>query len=110
MKPKMPGKRNRIASSTLCLLIVAGWLGSPPDLYAAGCKLSFRQNFLGVVNRDNPCYCSAVADFNGDGHLDLAVLLASSGQVLIYDGNGSGGFGAAASSCDEQFSGVGRGG
>jgi len=92
MTTKIASKRNRIASS-LCLLVVAGWLALPLDLYAADCKLRFSQTFLGVVNRSNPCYSSAVADFNGDGHLDLAVLLASSGQVLIYDGDGSGRFG-----------------
>src|SRR5262249_20794160 len=38
----------------------------------------------------------AVADFNGDGHLDLAVTLFESGLVSILCGNGDGTFGPKA--------------
>src|ERR1700693_3254663 len=32
------------------------------------------------------------ADFDGDGKLDLAVLDVSSGQIMVYKGDGRGGF------------------
>ena len=37
------------------------------------------------------------ADFNGDGKTDLAVTDGSAGTVIIYLGNGAGGFGSRAS-------------
>ena len=103
MKTKTAGKRNRFGSSFFCLLVAAGCVAAPLSASSAGCRLSFRQGFLGVVNRHNPCYSTAVADFNGDGHADLAVLLASSGQVLIYNGDGNGGFGAPATYAGGNF-------
>ena len=40
----------------------------------------------------------AVADFNGDGKLDIAVTDTQNGIVQIFTGNGDGTFTAAASS------------
>src|SRR5713226_1817210 len=37
-------------------------------------------------------YSVAVGDFNGDGHLDLAVANAGSGTVSVLLGNGDGSF------------------
>jgi hypothetical protein len=103
MKTRLAGKRNLPGSSFFCLLVAAGCVAAPLSASAAGCRLSFRQNFLGAVNRHNPCYSTAEADFNGDGHADLAVLLASSAQVLIYNGDGNAGFGAPASYAGGSF-------
>ncbi|MGH8095240.1 MAG: FG-GAP repeat domain-containing protein [Chthoniobacterales bacterium] len=86
----------RVASSSLCLLMAAGWLAAPLAAYSAGHRLTFRQTYLGAVNNSNYTYVTAVADFDGDGNADVAVPLSGSNQLLVYHGDGHGRFGPPA--------------
>jgi len=79
-------------AAALCLLLVIGWLMSPPE--AAGCPISFRFLYLGLNGSQQATYETAVADFDGDGHADLAVPITLVGTIQIYRGNGDGTFAA----------------
>ncbi len=83
----------------LCLLFVLGSLLSPSAALSAGCHLNFRFLHLGPQTKpfQEVTYEAAVADFDGDGHLDLAVPLAAAGTIQIYRGNGDGTFAAPVS-------------
>jgi hypothetical protein len=79
---------------TLYLLLVIGSLLAPPRALAAGCRINFRFFHLGphTVLFQDTTYEAAVADFDGDGHLDIAIPLAGSGAIEIHRGNGDGTF------------------
>ena len=77
---------------TLCPLLVIGSLLSPPEALSAGCRLNFRFLYLGPNGSQEGTYETAVADFDGDGHADLAVPLALASTIQIYRGNGDGTF------------------
>ena len=79
----------------LCALLVLGLLLAPPE--AAGCRISLHFRYLGPNGSQESTYETAVADFDGDGHLDLAVPLALAGTIQIYRGNGDGTFAAPVS-------------
>ncbi len=81
-------------AAVLCLLLALGSLLSPPQALSAGCRLSFSYTYLGPNGSQEGTYDTAVADFDGDGHLDLAVPLDVSGILQIYRGNGDGTFAA----------------
>src|SRR5262245_44454909 len=76
----------------LCLLLVFGSLLSPPKALSAGCQLNFRFRYLGPKTFQEATYETAVADFDGDGHLDIAVPLVLAGTIQIFRGNGDGTF------------------
>jgi hypothetical protein len=84
-------------AATLCLLLVIGSLLSPPEALSAGCRINFRFRYLGPNGFQESTYETAVADFDGDGHADLAVPLALAGTIQIYRGNGDGTFAAPVS-------------
>ncbi|MGH8092160.1 MAG: FG-GAP repeat domain-containing protein [Chthoniobacterales bacterium] len=102
MKTRIAAIRNRIASLSLCLLVVAGWLAAPLNLDAAGCKLRFRQTYLGKVTFQLYSFGNVVADFNGDGNADFA-LLESDDQIHVYNGDGAGHFGPPATYSGGNF-------
>jgi hypothetical protein len=64
-------------------------LGNSDGSYTTAPALSFPTFFLGPI---------AVADFNGDGKQDLALLDAAANSIIILLGNGDGTFQMAASS------------
>ncbi len=94
MKTRIAGKKSHATSLSLYLLVAAGWLAAPPAAHSERHRLTFRQTYLGTGSP----YTSgtAVADFNGDGHTDLAVPSASLNEVLVYNGDGHGRFGPPA--------------
>lgn len=77
-----------------CLLLVVGSFLAPPAALSAGCRINFGFLYLGPNNFQQATYETAVADFDGDGHLDLAVPLGLVGTIQIYRGNGDGTFAA----------------
>ena len=94
MKTRIARKKSHATSLSLCLLVAVGWLAVPPAAHSERHRLTFRQTYLGTGNP----YTSgtAVADFNGDGHADLAVPSSSLDEVLVYNGDGRGRFGPPA--------------
>ncbi len=59
-------------------------IGNGDGTYTAGASLTTGSNPFAITT----------ADFNGDGHLDLAVSNASDGTITVFLGNGNGTFGA----------------
>jgi hypothetical protein len=84
-------------AAVLCLLLALGSLLSAPEARSAGCRLGFSFRYLGPYSSQQTTYETAVADFDGDGHLDLAVVEAAAGTIDIYHGNGDGTFAAPVS-------------
>ena len=60
----------------------------------AHCKFDLHLAYLGTANRQEATFEIAVADFDGDGHLDLAVPSVLAGIISIYHGLGDGKFAA----------------
>jgi hypothetical protein len=96
MKTRIAGEKSHATALSLCLLVAVGWLAVPPAAHSAGHRLAFRQTYLGTGNDPYGTSATAVADFNGDGHADLAVPLEHLDEVLVYNGNGRGRFGPPA--------------
>jgi VCBS repeat protein/putative Ig domain-containing protein/List-Bact-rpt repeat protein/FG-GAP repeat protein len=89
MKSKLP---QHAAASSLFLFVV-GWLLFLPAVgFTQTVSFSGTNFSAGTAPRS-----AALADFNGDGNLDMAVANNGSGTVSIRLGTGSGSFGAATS-------------
>ncbi len=89
-------RKSHAASLSLCLMIAAGWLAASPAAHSAGHKLAFHQAYLETGSNPYNTNSTAVADFNGDGHADLAITVSVLNQVLVFNGDGHGHFGAPA--------------
>ncbi|HKU76166.1 MAG TPA: FG-GAP-like repeat-containing protein [Pyrinomonadaceae bacterium] len=76
---------NKLPVSLLCLL---AFIAMTPATYAVDCSsASFK--VAPTINLEAGLFGMATADFDGDGHLDLAVILnASSSEVLLLSGRG----------------------
>jgi FG-GAP-like repeat len=92
MKTKITLSGSRIAFLLSSLFVIASLLS--PEALSAGCHINFRFSHLGKMTIQESTYETAVADFDGDGHLDVAVPLVSAGIIQIYRGNGNGAFAA----------------
>jgi len=58
----------------------------------AHCKLHFHFAYMGIDNQQEATFQVAVADFDGDGHADVAVPFTLSQNLYIYHGHGDGKF------------------
>ena len=58
----------------------------------AHCRLHFHFAYMGTDNRQEETFEVAVADFDGDGHVDFAAPLVLSGTLYVYHGHGDGKF------------------
>ena len=96
MKTRIARKKSHATSLSLCLLVAVGWLAAPPAAHSERHRLTFRQTYLGTGHDPYGTSATAVADFNGDGHADLAVPVELLNQVLVYNGDGHGRFGPPA--------------
>ena len=77
---------NKLPVSVLCLL--AFIIAMTPATYAVDCSSSSFK-VAPTINLDAGLFGLATADFNGDGHLDLATIPnASSTEVLLLSGRG----------------------
>lgn len=71
-------------------LIAAGWSSDVIIIMPGHRDLIFDAPYF--IDAPGAPRALALADFDGDGHMDIAVVMYASAEVALFKGNGSGGF------------------